>query len=117
MTRSKMHRRKAELTLELQKLEKLAKLAAPASLPDQLKPTSAKEAEKAKRDLMNRIRSKKKGFGVTGPVKTQMPQVVKNQSSDLVENDSDEEDKCKIISYFLQLLSSEIYIKIYLVNF
>ena len=94
MTRSKMHRRKAELTLELQKLQKLAKLAAPASLPDQLKPTSAKESEKAKRDLMNRIRAKKKGFGVAGPVKTPVPQVVKTQSSDMVENDSDEEEKC-----------------------
>ena len=93
-----MHRRKAELIQEELKLTKLARLSAPADLPDELKEQTV-DPEKAKRNLMNRIRGKQKGFGMGSAPGIKGVQKPEKNNEDVVEHDSDEEVKRKFRKY------------------
>ena len=98
MTRSKMHRRKAELSKDLAHWKKLATAAAPAALPDILKPTSTHTGSRKVPSLM-KGRLTSTGSMMT---KTKLPATDKFKKpenspakTDVVENDSDEEDVSK----------------------
>ena len=113
-----MHRQKAELNLEVQKLKKLAKLSAPAELPEELRTSQDDPLAKQKlqRDLMNRMRAKSKGLLMSGKSKNNETKILpsKEKTSDpsisenVVEVDSDEEiDQSKIIIYFYRTFLAE----------
>ena len=105
MTRSKMHRRKAELSKvcyrcsdsfttvikDLAHWKRLATAAAPAALPDILKPTSLSGPRKGMSLMKGRVKSS--GSMMAPPKK---PSTQTNLGKDdVVENDSDEEEKAK----------------------
>lgn len=102
MTRSKMHRRKAELSKDLAHWKKLATAAAPAALPDILKPTSTHTGSRKVPSLMKgRVTSA--GSMMT---KKKVPAAdtinkmeINTAKTDVVENDSDEEDISKAGEY------------------
>jgi hypothetical protein len=97
MTRSKMHRRKAELSHDIHKFEKLEKLSAPVDVSKSLGVQTDAEKAKMKNQLLNRMRTKKKGFGITEIAKPKPTDAVKSstKSATEVEIDSDEEVESK----------------------
>ena len=116
ITRSKMHREKAEIQKQIAKFDKLAKLSAPADFSQALQTVKLKSKKrldlngqfkdedkknKMQQNLLNRMKTGKRRFGVTGmstgkkttsqPPKTiQKTTISSNKSEDFVEHDSDE---------------------------